>query len=157
MQFLIRKSREVKSTFSYTVLLTFFCLFFLMQLYELDSDPKRKEFLDDLFSFMQKRGMYKENHAFPAQNYLHLTSHRVFYPLSLRPVQSMPLMHSHQHPAHLSHLHGDVYLYLFHSTAVSSVCIMLNLGCGSHIHMTCVIINVGVLTHVHVMIRPWNC
>ncbi|KAI5101651.1 AT-rich interactive domain-containing protein 3A isoform X1 [Silurus meridionalis] len=26
------------------------------QLYDLDSDPKRKEFLDDLFSFMQKRG-----------------------------------------------------------------------------------------------------
>ncbi|XP_051021732.1 AT-rich interactive domain-containing protein 3C isoform X3 [Acomys russatus] len=26
------------------------------QLYELDADPKRKEFLDDLFSFMQKRG-----------------------------------------------------------------------------------------------------
>ncbi|XP_064409378.1 AT-rich interactive domain-containing protein 3A isoform X2 [Latimeria chalumnae] len=26
------------------------------QLYELDDDPKRKEFLDDLFSFMQKRG-----------------------------------------------------------------------------------------------------
>ncbi|XP_061452043.1 AT-rich interactive domain-containing protein 3C [Rhineura floridana] len=26
------------------------------QLYELDSDPKRKEFLDDLFGFMQKRG-----------------------------------------------------------------------------------------------------
>ncbi|XP_054836948.1 AT-rich interactive domain-containing protein 3A [Eublepharis macularius] len=26
------------------------------QLYELDGDPKRKEFLDDLFSFMQKRG-----------------------------------------------------------------------------------------------------
>ncbi|XP_062888560.1 AT-rich interactive domain-containing protein 3A isoform X2 [Mobula hypostoma] len=26
------------------------------QLYELDSDPRRKEFLDDLFSFMQKRG-----------------------------------------------------------------------------------------------------
>nr|XP_033810175.1 AT-rich interactive domain-containing protein 3A isoform X2 [Geotrypetes seraphini] len=26
------------------------------QLYELDVDPKRKEFLDDLFSFMQKRG-----------------------------------------------------------------------------------------------------
>lgn len=31
-----------------------FC--FLFQLYELDSDPKRKEFLDDLFTFMQKRG-----------------------------------------------------------------------------------------------------
>lgn len=29
---------------------------FLFQLYELDSDPKRKEFLDDLFTFMQKRG-----------------------------------------------------------------------------------------------------
>uniref|UniRef100_A0A8C4Q442 AT-rich interactive domain-containing protein 3 n=1 Tax=Eptatretus burgeri TaxID=7764 RepID=A0A8C4Q442_EPTBU len=26
------------------------------QLYELDDDPKRKEFLDDLFTFMQKRG-----------------------------------------------------------------------------------------------------
>lgn len=32
-------------------------LFFLFfQLYELDDDEKRKEFLDDLFSFMQKRG-----------------------------------------------------------------------------------------------------
>lgn len=29
---------------------------FPFQLYELDSDPKRKEFLDDLFTFMQKRG-----------------------------------------------------------------------------------------------------
>ncbi|XP_062926568.1 AT-rich interactive domain-containing protein 3A-like isoform X2 [Mobula hypostoma] len=28
----------------------------IKQLYELDSDPKRKEFLDDLFVFMQKRG-----------------------------------------------------------------------------------------------------
>lgn len=28
----------------------------LLQLYELDDDVKRKEFLDDLFSFMQKRG-----------------------------------------------------------------------------------------------------
>ena len=28
----------------------------LLQLYELDGDPKRKEFLDDLFNFMQKRG-----------------------------------------------------------------------------------------------------
>lgn len=30
--------------------------FFISQLYELDDDEKRKEFLDDLFSFMQKRG-----------------------------------------------------------------------------------------------------
>ena len=29
---------------------------FLLQLYEIDDDPKRKEFLDDLFNFMQKRG-----------------------------------------------------------------------------------------------------
>lgn len=29
---------------------------FFFQLYELDDDEKRKEFLDDLFSFMQKRG-----------------------------------------------------------------------------------------------------
>lgn len=29
---------------------------FPFQLYELDDDEKRKEFLDDLFSFMQKRG-----------------------------------------------------------------------------------------------------
>uniref|UniRef100_A0A672I1X5 AT-rich interactive domain-containing protein 3 n=1 Tax=Salarias fasciatus TaxID=181472 RepID=A0A672I1X5_SALFA len=33
------------------------------QLYELDNDPKRKEFLDDLFTFMQKRGMN------PSQSY----------------------------------------------------------------------------------------
>lgn len=29
---------------------------FTSQLYELDNDPQRKEFLDDLFVFMQKRG-----------------------------------------------------------------------------------------------------
>lgn len=39
----------------------FHCVFFLvgglgLQLYELDDDPERKEFLDDLFIFMQKRG-----------------------------------------------------------------------------------------------------
>lgn len=38
------------------------CFFFFfwgvpgLQLYELDGDPERKEFLDDLFVFMQKRG-----------------------------------------------------------------------------------------------------
>ena len=31
-------------------------LFCFFQLYEINDDPKRKEFLDDLFSFMQKRG-----------------------------------------------------------------------------------------------------
>lgn len=35
------------------------------QLYELDGDPRRKEFLDDLFSFMQKRGELPP-HAHPA-------------------------------------------------------------------------------------------
>lgn len=39
----------------------FHCVFFFwgfpgLQLYELDGDPERKEFLDDLFVFMQKRG-----------------------------------------------------------------------------------------------------
>lgn len=37
----------------------FTVVFFLgsgLQLYELDGDPERKEFLDDLFIFMQKRG-----------------------------------------------------------------------------------------------------
>lgn len=29
------------------------------QLYEINDDPKRKEFLDDLFSFMQRRGKNK--------------------------------------------------------------------------------------------------
>ena len=28
----------------------------LFQLYEIDDNPKRKEFLDELFSYMQKRG-----------------------------------------------------------------------------------------------------
>ena len=31
-------------------------LFLFFQLYEISDDPQRKEFLDDLFSFMQKRG-----------------------------------------------------------------------------------------------------
>ena len=33
-------------------------LFFLLQLYEIDDNPKRKEFLDDCFAFMQKRGEF---------------------------------------------------------------------------------------------------
>lgn len=37
--------------------MVFDSLCYLLQLYELDNDPKRKEFLDDLFTFMQKRGM----------------------------------------------------------------------------------------------------
>lgn len=36
----------------------FFYFSFSFQLYEINDDPKRKEFLDDLFSFMQKRGKY---------------------------------------------------------------------------------------------------
>uniref|UniRef100_A0A8C4X774 AT-rich interactive domain-containing protein 3 n=1 Tax=Erpetoichthys calabaricus TaxID=27687 RepID=A0A8C4X774_ERPCA len=34
------------------------------KLYELDDDPKRKEFLDDLFSFMQKRGTPGESDSY---------------------------------------------------------------------------------------------
>jgi hypothetical protein len=32
--------------------------FFLFQLYEIDENPKRKEFLDELFSYMQNRGKF---------------------------------------------------------------------------------------------------
>ena len=28
----------------------------IFQLYEIDDNPKRREFLDELFAFMQKRG-----------------------------------------------------------------------------------------------------
>ncbi|KPJ09600.1 AT-rich interactive domain-containing protein 3A [Papilio machaon] len=30
------------------------------KLYEISDDPQRKEFLDDLFSFMQKRGKFSD-------------------------------------------------------------------------------------------------
>ena len=39
-----------------------FSLLSIFQLYELDGDPKRKEFLDDLFNFMQKRGKLGKLH-----------------------------------------------------------------------------------------------
>ncbi len=42
---------------------------FSLKLYELDNDPKRKEFLDDLFAYMQKRGrtgsINPVKHTFP--------------------------------------------------------------------------------------------
>lgn len=34
------------------------CFSLYLQLYELDNDPQRKEFLDELFVFMQKRGNF---------------------------------------------------------------------------------------------------
>ena len=43
--------------------------FYSFQLYELSPDPKRKEFLDDLFNFMQKRGtctLFEDSGAQPA-------------------------------------------------------------------------------------------
>ncbi len=36
--------------------MNFLSCFDFFQLYELSDEPKRKEFLDDLFAFMQKRG-----------------------------------------------------------------------------------------------------
>lgn len=124
-----------------------------MQLYELDSDPKRKEFLDDLFSFMQKRGMCKVNHPFPAQKYLHLTSYRVLYHPDLSKV--FPLC---------THINTQL---IFHISTVMFICIYIKalqfplfVSCWTWAVVptfTCVIINVRVLTHVHVMIRPWNC
>lgn len=41
-----------------------------LQLYELDSDPERKEFLDDLFVFMQKRGECSVYSSFQFTEYL---------------------------------------------------------------------------------------
>jgi len=137
--------QEVKSdenTFSCTLRLTFFfCPFFLMQLYELDSDPKRKEFLDDLFSFMQKRGMCKENHPFPSQKHLRMTSYRVLYHSGLSKVSPYALRST---PS------SSFYVY-FMSKLCSFLC-LYHAEIGLWLPHSCVIINVGVLTHVHVMI-----
>ena len=43
----------------------------MLQLYELTDDPQRKEFLDDLFAFMQKRGEYAFTYSF-ACAHLHI-------------------------------------------------------------------------------------
>ncbi len=80
MQFLIRTSRVMRTQFCALLFLTFFlsvCVFH-MQLYELDSDPKRKEFLDNLFSFMQKRGIYKEI-TFYGSRHVRMSSYRDLY------------------------------------------------------------------------------
>ena len=45
--------------------MTFFV--YCWQLYELSDDPKRKEFLDDLFSFMQKKG---KEHSYTLHIYI---------------------------------------------------------------------------------------
>ena len=45
-----------------------FSLLSIFQLYELDGDPKRKEFLDDLFNFMQKRGKLGKLHTCTSMN-----------------------------------------------------------------------------------------
>lgn len=41
----------------------------MFQLYELNDDPKRKEFLDDLFSFMQKKGKWKDEKNWHKKNF----------------------------------------------------------------------------------------
>lgn len=48
----------------------------ISQLYELDNDPKRKEFLDELFVFMQKRGEPHSEH-FPNGHRRQLTVGRL--------------------------------------------------------------------------------
>ena len=55
-----------------------------LQLYELDSDPERKEFLDDLFVFMQKRGECAPYSSFQFTEYL-LSVHCVQVTLSHPP------------------------------------------------------------------------
>ena len=44
--------------FNFATKLTIQQLFSSFQLYEISDDPKRREFLDDLFAYMQKRGMF---------------------------------------------------------------------------------------------------
>ena len=55
MKAFFRESHAKKFTPNYLHII-FINNLFLLQLYEIDDNPKRKEFLDDLFSFMQKRG-----------------------------------------------------------------------------------------------------
>ena len=55
-----------------------------LQLYELDSDPERKEFLDDLFVFMQKRGECAPYSSFQFTEYL-LSAYCVHVTLSHPP------------------------------------------------------------------------
>ena len=40
---------------------------FLLQLYEMGTEPERKQFLDDLFAFMQKKGNIQ--HTFIKNSY----------------------------------------------------------------------------------------
>lgn len=58
-----KKWLEIGTCYNFSIL--FF--FPLLQLYELSDDAKRKEFLDDLFAFMQKRGkLFFLNHHLDA-------------------------------------------------------------------------------------------
>lgn len=48
---------NIKILFILYITTRLICLyFFLFQLYELDDNPERKIFLDELFTFMQSRG-----------------------------------------------------------------------------------------------------
>lgn len=49
------KSKETLQSFQINLIRNIFSRLFL-QLYEINDDPKRKEFLDDLFMFMKDRG-----------------------------------------------------------------------------------------------------
>ncbi|KAJ8790283.1 hypothetical protein J1605_021360 [Eschrichtius robustus] len=62
------------------------------KLYELDSDPERKEFLDDLFVFMQKRGLEREGHglAMEAQTAMHCSGQNTPELLHLSPASLPP-------------------------------------------------------------------
>ena len=71
------------------------CFFFPLwglglQLYELDSDPERKEFLDDLFVFMQKRGECAVYSSFQFTEYL-LKTYSVQVTASLPLYRGAPL------------------------------------------------------------------
>ncbi len=152
MQFLIRTSRVMRTQVYALLFLTIFfvsvCVFH-MQLYELDSDQKRKEFLDNLFSFMQKRGIYKEI-TFYILRHVRMSSYRDLYdPWAF---QTLP---------HRDHINTQLIFHI-------SMCMCIYIGalqfplfisCWSRAvapTITCVFINVGVQTYVHVMIWPWD-
>ena len=52
----VHKWGRIKIIGNYLFEILIISLLFTLQLYEIDDNPKRKEFLDELFTMMQKRG-----------------------------------------------------------------------------------------------------
>ena len=67
--------------FCQQVKLLLICILFssLFQLYEIDDNPKRKEFLDELFSYMQKRGKSEVDITNTLPQIANVPAHRVWH------------------------------------------------------------------------------